>query len=119
MKYLRQLIESRPVFDRVPDKSLITDGLGANDHILATRGKDYIFVYSAQGKKFVLNTNKISGKEIQTYWYNPKNGEVKNNGRTPKKAQQEFTPPTSGYGHDWVLVVDDVSKNFPAPSVNK
>jgi len=119
MKYLRQLIESRPMFDRIPDKTLITDALGANDHILATRGKDYIFVYSAQGKKFTLNTNKISGKEIHTHWYNPRNGETKDNGKIPKKGQQEFTPPTSGYGHDWVLIVDDVSRNYPAPSLVK
>lgn len=115
LKYLRQLIESRPMFDRVPDKTLISDALGANDRIVATRGNDYIFVYSAQGKKFTVNTGKISGKEIHSYWYNPRNGEVKDEGKTAKKAQQEFTPPTSGYGHDWVLMVDDASKNYAAP----
>lgn len=115
LKYLRQLIESRPMFDRVPDKTLISDALGANDRIVATRGNDYIFVYSAQGKKFTVNTGKISGKEIHSYWYNPRNGEVKDEGKTAKKTQQEFTPPTSGYGHDWVLMVDDASKNYAAP----
>jgi hypothetical protein len=72
-------------------------------------------VYSAQGKKFTVNTSKISGQEIRSYWYNPRNGEVKEIGKSPKKAQQEFTPPTSGYGQDWVLVVDDASKNFKTP----
>ena len=28
MKFLRALIESRPMFDRIPDKELITDQLG-------------------------------------------------------------------------------------------
>jgi hypothetical protein len=27
----------------------------------------------------------------------------------------EFTPPTLGYEEDWVLVIDDVDKNFPVP----
>ena len=104
------------MFDRVPDKSLITDGLGANDRIQATRGNDYIFVYSAQGKKFTVNTNKISGNELVANWYNPRNGEVKNIGKVPKKARHEFTPPTSGYGHDWVLVIDDAGKNYTLPT---
>jgi len=119
MKHLRTLIESRPIFDRIPDKTLITDALGSNDHILATRGSDYIFVYSTQGKKFNLNTGKISGNEIVTYWYNPRNGEIKDNGKVSKKANQEFVPPTSGYGHDWVLIVDDVAKNYPKPGIKK
>ncbi len=119
MKYVRTLIESRPMFDRIPDQSLITDALGAHDHIQATRGNDYIFVYSSQGKKFTVNTNKISGKEINSYWYNPRNGEVKNNNKSVKNAQQEFTPPSTGYGQDWVLIIDDASKNYTPPVVKK
>jgi hypothetical protein len=119
MKFVRKLIESRPMFDRVPDQTLITDGLHANDRIQATRGNDYIFVYSAQGKKFTVNTAKISGQEITSYWYNPRNGEVKEIEKSAKKAQQEFTPPTSGYGHDWVLVIDDAGKKFKVPGETK
>jgi len=119
MKYLRSLVESRPMLDRVPDQSLITDALDAHDHIQATRGKDYIFIYSSQGKKFIVNTDKVTGNEINTYWYNPRNGEVKPNGKTPKQHQQEFQPPDSGYGRDWVLVIDDVSRNYKSPGTNK
>ena len=119
MKFLRALIESRPMFDRVPDKELVTDTLGTNDRILATRGSDYIFVYSTQGKKFTLNTSKISGQEIVTYWLNPRNGEIKQNGKFNKKNAQEFIPPTSGYGHDWILIVDDIAKNYPLPDLKK
>jgi hypothetical protein len=115
MKYLRYLVESRPMTDRIPDQSIITDALNAHDHIQATRGKDYIFVYSSQGKKFNVNTGKISGSEIITYWYNPKNGEVKQNGKMSKKQQHEFEPPDSGYGRDWVLVIDDAAKIFKSP----
>ena len=88
--------------------------LSTSDHILATRGSDYIFVYSTQGKKFTVKTSKISGNEIITYWLNPRNGEVKENGKFSKKDSQEFTPPTSGYGHDWILIIDDIAKNYPS-----
>jgi len=104
MKYLRQLIESRPMFERVPDQSLMTNPLGANDHIQATRGNDYIFVYSSQGKTVTVNTAKISGR-----------GEWTEIGTFSKKNQVEFVPPSSGYGQDWVLVIDDASKNYSKP----
>ena len=116
MKYLRYLIESRPMLDRVPDQTIISNAMGANDHIQATRGKDYLFVYSSQGKPITLNMGKISGNKVLAYWYNPKNGEAKEAGSFDNKGQQIFTPPSTGYGTDWVLVIDDVSKNYPAPN---
>jgi hypothetical protein len=117
MKYVRQLIESRPMLDRVPDQQLISDPLGANDHIQATRGKDYIFVYTAQGKKFTVSTNAISGRELRSFWFNPRNGEVTGGETfTNGSSAREFAPPTSGYGQDWVLVVDDVSKKYTIPT---
>ncbi|MDA0196730.1 MAG: glycoside hydrolase family 140 protein [Bacteroidetes bacterium] len=112
LKYLRMLIESRPFLDRVPDQFLITNVLGNNDHIQATRGSDYMFVYSAQGESFQLNTQKISGKELKGFWLNPRTGEISGIEKFTKKAQQEFVPPTKGYGHDWVLALDDASKNY-------
>ncbi len=115
MKYVRQLIESRPMFDRVPDQSLIDDARNANDRIQATRGKDYIFVYSTQGKKFTVNTDKISGRELVAHWYNPRNGESAEAGTFTKKGPLAFTPPTSGYGQDWVLIIDDAAKNYSIP----
>lgn len=115
MKYLRWLIESRPMLDRVPDQTLIKDAMGANDRIQATRGKDYIFVYTAQGKPITVNLGKISGKDATAFWYNPKNGETKDDSRFQNAGQKVFTPPTSGYGHDWILVIDDVARNYDKP----
>jgi hypothetical protein len=119
LQHLRRLIESRPMFDRIPDQSLVTDALNANDRIQATRGVDYIFVYSAQGKKITVNTGKIAGKEIVAHWYNPRNGKATPIGKYPKKAQQEFSPPTTGYGQDWVLIVDDASRNYKVPGADQ
>jgi hypothetical protein len=117
MKYLRRLMESRPMLDRVPDQTLIKDALGANDRIQATRGKDYLFVYTTQGKPVTLNMGKISGKEVIAFWYNPKNGESKDIGRFPNNGQQVFTPSGIGYGDDWVLVIDDATRSYPKPQV--
>jgi hypothetical protein len=115
MKYMRRLIESRPMLDRVPDQSLIKDAMGASDHVQATRGKDYLFVYCTQGKPITVNMGKISGKEVNAFWYNPRNGESKDHGRFENTGQKTFTPPTTGYGNDWVLVIDDATKLYTKP----
>lgn len=115
MKYLRYLIESRPMFDRIPDQSLIDNARGTNDRVQATRGKDYLFVYSAQGKPFKVNTSAIAGNELIATWYNPKNGEIKEAGQFPNKGSREFVPPDSGYGRDWVLILDNAAKKYPRP----
>lgn len=116
MKFLRRLMESRPMLDRVPDQSLVKDTLGANDRIQSTRGKDYIFVYTSQGKPITVNLGKISGNELSAFWYSPKNGSIKDELKFSNSGQKTFTPPTSGYGNDWVLVIDDVAKNYPKPA---
>lgn len=64
---------------------------------------------------FILHMGKISGSEVNVFWYNPKNGETKEAGRFPNKGQQDFVAPSSGYGQDWVLVIDDGSKNYALP----
>jgi hypothetical protein len=113
MKFVRKLMESRPILDRVPDQSLIIENdLGTAERIQATRGNDYAFIYTAAGKPFTVNLGKISGKKINTSWYNPRNGELKKAEQVNNEGQQKFTPPTSGHGQDWVLILDDASKNY-------
>ena len=50
------------MLSRVPDQSLVENALEGADHIAATRGDGYAFVYDAQGRPFTLNLGKISGE---------------------------------------------------------
>ncbi len=125
MKHLRKLIESRPMLDRVPDQTLVTNApdpehLGSQtesvyERVQATKGLDYAFIYSTKGKSFAVNMGKISGEKVIAYWYDPRNGNVKEIATFNNKGQQIFSPPTQGYGQDWVLILDDVSKNYVKP----
>ncbi len=109
MKFVRQLMESRPMLERVPDQSLIVENnYPSAERIQATRGKNYAFVYSAAGRAFTVNMGKITGKTVKTAWFKPRTGETKDNGSVPNAGQQKFTPPASGYGQDWVLILDGV-----------
>lgn len=116
VKFMKHLIESRPMLERVPDQSIVVENnLSAYERIQATRGNDYLFVYTALGKSMTINFGKITGNQLVGYWFNPKNGDVKDLGSFENKGSKQFTPPTSGYGQDWVLILDDASKNYPKP----
>ena len=119
MRHVRTLIESRPMLIRVPDQSLIVgDPLETTDRIQAARASDgsYAFVYTASGKPVTINMQKVSGTTVQAYWYDPRNGTSKPMGRFANDTKtRKFTPPSSGPGNDWVLVLEDSSKDYPPP----
>jgi hypothetical protein len=118
VQYARLLIESRPFLSRAPDQTLLASDTGkGTDHVQATRGEDgsYAFIYSASGQPFTVDLSKLSGKELHASWYDPRLGTSTSLGKFAREGKKEFTPPSSGPGKDWVLVLDDTSKNYPAP----
>lgn len=133
MKYLRALVESRPMLDRIPDQWLILDDpMSTTERIQACRAADgsYAFVYTASGRPVhILLRDKIrdlvTGKVVRVSWYDPRQGtathvedfakpQAGDSPRSPSLSRT-FTPPSSGPGNDWVLVLDDASRNFPPP----
>jgi hypothetical protein len=115
MQYVRALLESRPFLSRVPDQSIVVNSLEGADHISATRGDGYLFVYSAQGRAFTVNMGKITGDRLKAWWYNPRTGTSMETDALDNRGTHDFTPPSQGFGSDWVLVLDDASKSFKAP----
>ena len=114
-----RLLGSRPMAGRIPDQSLLASDLGPGaEHCQAIRGADasWAMIYTASGKPFTVTLEKLAGKQLKPWWWDPRKGEAQacevfENKREP----QEFLPPESGERLDWVLVLDDVSKNYPAP----
>ena len=92
-------------------------GTGA-DHVQATSSEDgsYAFVYVPTGRQAVtIATHIIFGNMVRAWWYDPREGTAAAIGEFANTREREFTPPSSGRGHDWVLVLDDAARNFPAP----
>lgn len=114
MLFVKKLMESHPLVDRIPDQSLIKENdFAPSERIQATRGNNYLFVYTAAGKPFTVIMGKIQGKQLQAYWYNPRNGQTADLPVTENTGIKNFTPPSTGYGNDWVLVLDDLEKKYP------
>ena len=112
MRFVRALVESRPYLSRVPDPSIVVDPLDGPDRIAAARGDGYLFVYSAQGRRFTVHMGKISGASVQAWWYNPRSGQAESAGTFANTGEREFAPPSEGFGSDWVLVLDDAARGF-------
>jgi Protein of unknown function (DUF4038)/Putative collagen-binding domain of a collagenase len=115
MRYVRELIESRPVLSRVPDQTLVADELQGSDHISATRGDGYAFIYDAQGRPFTVRMGKISGDRVKCWWFNPRSGDASDAGEFENAGTRDFKAPSVGFGSDWVLILDDASKNYKPP----
>jgi Protein of unknown function (DUF4038)/Putative collagen-binding domain of a collagenase len=118
MQHLRALIESRPFLSRVPDQTIVAEELSGADHIVATRGDGYLFVYSAQGRRFTVNMGKIPGERVAASWYNPRSGARSPLGTFENRGTREFVPPSEGFGSDWVLVLDDAARVQLARNAN-
>lgn len=113
MLYVRRLMESFPYTEQVPDQSVIRENNTVPaERIQATRGKDYLFVYSCAGKAFTVVMGKISGKTLKGFWYNPRNGKATIIDAVDNRASRKFSPPSSNYGQDWVLVLYDAAKDY-------
>ena len=124
MRHGRALIESRPILSRVPDDTIIvtssvpTSVPGAGTRrFVATRDADgtYLMVYAPVGRAFAVRMDAIKGAKAKAWWFNPRTGKAESIGEFPTQGEQSFMPPEPGEALDWVLVLDDASKNYPPP----
>ncbi|MFO0844988.1 MAG: putative collagen-binding domain-containing protein [Gemmataceae bacterium] len=124
MGHGRRLIESRPYLGRVPDDSVIVTAEVATSvpgsgtrRFVATRDEAgrYAMVYAPVGRPFSVAMGKVSGPKVKAWWFNPRDGRATAIGTFPNAGTRPFTPPDVGELLDWVLVLDDASKDFPQP----
>lgn len=120
MGYMRKLFESRPFLKMIPDQDTLENVYGQDKNaIRAARGKEgsFIIVYSAYGNLIHVKLEKLKADRIKGFWYNPRENEsiLIEAFKNTKKAKA-FVPPSSGSRTDWVLVLDDASKNYPDPA---
>ncbi|KAF3891090.1 DUF4038 domain-containing protein [Tolypothrix bouteillei VB521301] len=112
MGYMRRLFESRPFNQLVPDSAMIVGPAGDGaDRIAAARAANglFAFIYTPTGQSINADLRKITGSEVQAYWFNPRTGRSRVIGKFSNKSTQRFQPSTSGRGNDWVLVLDSVN----------
>ncbi|MCW5554936.1 MAG: glycoside hydrolase family 140 protein [Verrucomicrobiae bacterium] len=124
MQHGKNLVLSRPFLTRVPaDSIIVTDRVptsvpGAGRYrFVATRdvSGSYAMVYAPVGRTFKVRMDKITGAKVKAWWFNPRTGSAEVIGEFANTGERAFTPPEPGEQLDWVLVLDDAAKKYPAP----
>jgi hypothetical protein len=110
MKYLKQLILSKPYFERVPAEELLATKQGGKyDYIAITRGKDYVFAYTCNGSDISLDMNKLPWTEYRASWFDPRNGTLNEIGTNKNLGTIIFNPPgEKKTGNDWILILEKI-----------
>lgn len=110
MKYLKELLLSRPFLERVPDQSLIAYDQGDKyDYLPATRGNDYAFIYAYTGRIIPVKLGILKGEKLKASWFCPRDGSWQEIGVIKNFGIREFAPPGGLMdGNDWVLVLEGI-----------
>jgi hypothetical protein len=110
MKYLKQLMLSRPYLYRIPAQDLIIGTRGERyDYLAATKGRDYAFIYTYNGRPMDINLGKMNLNKIKASWYNPRNGQYIEAGNYKADGIKTFNPPGEKSDcNDWVLILDGI-----------
>lgn len=120
----RRLIESRPFFTRVPATdyvikpgSVATSMPGSGRYRFVATGdidRTYAMIYAPVGREFTVNKDAVRAAKVRAWWYDPRTGKAKCIG-VYDNAERTFVSPDPGEMTDWILVLDDASKKYPAP----
>lgn len=110
MGYLAKLFNSRPFTDARPDLSLVQDSKGSNiTTVAALASPSFAFIYLPNQRPIKVDVSRFGPSK--GWWFNPKNGQSVSlgdlSGVVSLKAPE--------FGPDAVLVIDQASKNYPAP----
>ena len=119
MGYMKKLFLSRPFLKLRPDQFLIAGDTGSGGmHIRAAIGGDYAIVYLPYGQPVTVRTQNISGNRLTAWWFDPRTAMAVLIGEFENAPEREFDPPGQPErGNDWVLVIDDAARCYPAPGL--
>ena len=111
-------MESRPFLSRVPDQELIVPAYFPKPTMWLQPGvRAMPLSIFLTGWTAEIRLERLGAKTINAYWFDPTNGGVQcTREYTAELASRKFTPPSTGRGNDWILVLDDASGNSKLPA---
>jgi len=63
-----------------------------------------LLVYAASGQELILDLTGMD-KRISAKWFDPRSGKYSKAGKFRNSGIHRFTPPSSGTGNDWMLIL--------------
>ncbi len=123
LHHVKTLLDSHPDLERIPDQSVVLAGQGADifTRVQATRdgtpGKNdatYLMAYLSAPQTVALNTSVIAARMLRAYWFSPETGSTEPIQEQFKNSGM-FTLEKKPQGGDWVVVIEDATKNYARP----
>ena len=114
MRYVRKIFEARPFHLLVPKQQAILNNSATDSLVIraaAASDDSFMLVYAGVGQELHVDLKDMKNGAV-AWWYNPRNGKASKAGRIKSSGSQKFTPPTSGRGNDWLLVLDDPKAKY-------
>jgi hypothetical protein len=120
--HLRNLIESRPFFTRVPDMGLIVTQPGRDGANICVATRDeagtYALVYVPNIDLTVtVDLRKLRSSKVKAWWYDTRTGFSHPIGEFENGGTRDFKSPS--FGPDWVLMLEDPAANYPRPGLQR
>lgn len=85
--------------------------------LATTRNSDggHAMTYAPSGPLFSVHMNNLSENQVKAWWFNPRTGKASTLIEFPNTGERQFIPFDPGEQLDWILILDDASRNFPPP----
>ncbi len=111
MGILKDLFTSVPWQKLAPARNIILSGPregGAKIRAALARDGSFAFIYSPRGEQFTIDKSFLKPERVSESWFDPRYGITYRIHASHTKGIQTYTPPTSGRGNDWLLILRDV-----------
>jgi hypothetical protein len=121
MGWVRRLFESRPYQRLRPDTTMVVEGpteRGAKVRAARAHDGSFAFIYSPRGEPFTVDKTTIHDRRLREIWYDPRYGVARHIHTGDNTGFQTYTPPTSGRGNDWILIMESAAAGFSLPGSN-
>lgn len=117
---MRRLFEKRSWQRLVPDQSIIAqDNPETVEYDVAaiSQDGDFLMAYLSYGRKTIISTKNLKANKLIGWLFNPRDGHTISLGTFDNTGTKEIKPHSEGRGSDWVVIIDDATKNYPNPEV--
>jgi hypothetical protein len=109
MGLLRRLFTARDFQRLRPAPELIVDGPrhgGAKVRAVCAEDGSFAFIYTPRGEGFTVDRRLLTAPRLKQSWFDPRYGSEHLIHAHDGGAFQTYTPPTSGRGNDWLLILE-------------
>lgn len=111
MGYMKKMFTAREFQKLVPNKGIVVDGPstgGGKIKAALANDQSFVIVYSPRGEHFSIYKNVLNAEKLREIWFDPRYGVEHVIHTSGTKGIQTYTPPSSGRGNDWILIIEKV-----------